>query len=176
MRLKFAALIPLAAVLSGCVGSPASVPPDTTAADPGSARVASAVAKTSPELEAALNHFDVGNCSAILQPGTPNSKSSLDCARTLIVIGTRSRNMHDDLEAAKPWSGKTRALAEETTLSLDVMTQTSEYGDDIITSETEGAMDRLRSQLQEWKRLGAQDPAAAEARTSGDQGGSALLL
>lgn len=147
--------IVLAAVLSGCAGSPAAKPAETTPAAKSSAQVASAVAKTRPQLEAAMALFDSSEC--VLVMGQPSDYESriMDCVGALNDMAALSRVMQKDLEDTRPWSEETRVLAEETVLRLGNMSEAANYGDGKSMAVTTSAMASLRSQLQAWKPFGA---------------------
>lgn len=155
MRLTFAMPLLLAAVLSGCAGSPAAEPAGTTSAAKTTAQVASAVAKTRPQLEEAMDRFDDRRCRAVMVWHTLDESGIKLCASYLTDVADHSRVMQKDLEEAKPWSDETRAVAEETVAKLGKMVDASNYEHGKSMDVTTTPMESLRSQLQAWKPFGA---------------------
>lgn len=151
----FALPIVLAAVLSGCAGSPADEPTESTPAAKSSAQVASAVAKTRPQLEEAMALFDSSECVVVMVMPEDYESRIMDCVGALDDMGALSRVMQHDLEYSRPWSEETRVLAEETVLQLGNMSEASNYADGKSMTVTTSAMASLRSQLQAWGPFGA---------------------
>lgn len=144
MRLKFALPMVLIMALSGCAGSPPAEPVAKT-----TAQVASAVAKSRPQLEDAMTRFDNGRCPVYWETES-RSKTRL-CVNAITDVANHSRAMQKDLEEAKPWSEETSAVAKETVARLEKMVKASTYGD----GQPASAIESLRTQLQSWKPFGA---------------------
>lgn len=155
MRLNLALTLVLAAALSGCSGAPEASPTQTTAAAKTTAQVASAVAKTRPQLEDAMNRFDEGKCVPVMEFGSSDGLKTMACVNAFTDMAAHSRIMQKDLDDAKPWPEETRALAEETVLRLEKMMEAANYGDGKSMAVTTNAIEFLRSQLQAWKPFGA---------------------
>lgn len=155
MRLNFALVLLLAAVLSGCVGAPEAAPTQTTPAAKSTAQVASAVAKSKPQLEAAMATFDERKCLVVMELGSSDGAKTMACVEALRDMAAHSRIMQKDLNEAQPWPEETLALAEETVLRLGNMMEAANYGDGKSMTVTTSAMEFLRSQLHGWKPYGA---------------------
>lgn len=153
MRLKvIAPIIIITAALAGCSAPDAA--PATTATTVSTAQVASAVAKSRPQLDAAMNRFESENCVTTIQ-AAKNGVAVMDCVDALTKTGALARVMQKDLESVRPWSEETRALADETISQLEKMSIASNYGDGKPWAAVTSQMGFLRTQLQAWKPFGA---------------------
>lgn len=161
MLSKCTALVVLLTVLAGCADPPAAAEPQpaapaqvTTELASTTALVASAVAKSRPQLDAAMDRYDADGCIVHMAKDKV-TRSVTKCQDSLTKIGQLSRIMLKDLGDAKPWPAEVSDLADETSLRLETMSEASNWGDGKPAAQISEAIQYLRPQLQAWKPFGA---------------------